>query len=114
MHANLSLSGLACMIALMFFNPGPAKAQPARLRLTNRLPVIWSKSTIAIGAATATGVMDTVTVIGRTATTDARMGTATGPTIHMDTAIRTGVRALAFGSASKASAGSVRHGRKPL
>ena len=28
MRGNLSLSGLACIIALMFFNPGPAKAQP--------------------------------------------------------------------------------------
>ena len=28
MRANLSLSGLACIIALMFFNPGLAKAQP--------------------------------------------------------------------------------------
>ena len=33
MRANLSFSGLACMIALMFLTPGPAKAQPNALAL---------------------------------------------------------------------------------
>ena len=101
MRANLTLSGLACIIALMSFNPGPAKAQPSAPALDQSsvggLEQVYYRYRRGYGHRRTV----TVTVIGHTATTDARMGTATGPTIHMDTAIRTGVRALTCGSASR-------------